>query len=46
MGIDGRDDVEEAAYDDELGAVVGGGDLYGGGAEIEDAGEDVENAVA
>jgi hypothetical protein len=46
VGIDGRDDVEEAAYDDEFGAVVGGGHLNGGGAQIEDAGENVEDAVA
>jgi len=46
VSVDGRDDIEEAAYDDELGAVVGGGDLDGRGAEIEDTGEDVEDSVA
>ena len=46
MGVDGGDDVEQTGDDDELGSVVGGGYLDGGLAEIEEAGEDVEEAVA
>ena len=46
MGVDGGDDIEQAGYDDEFGSVVGGCYLNSGLAEVEDAGEDVKDAVA
>src|SRR5207248_11122455 len=46
VGVDGGDDVEQAGHHHELRAVVGGGYLHGGLTEVEDAGEDVEQAVA
>lgn len=46
MGVDGGDDVEQAGDHDEFGAIVGDGDLDGGVAEVQHAGEDVERACA
>ena len=42
MGVDGGDDVLQAGDDDELGAVVGDGDLDGRGAEVKGAHWDAE----